>query len=228
MGYHLGKTMVQEAAEEGHNNPAYLLNSSLPQRPAIIGQLAKPASYGGRPLGPHSYDVPSMPWMDEPERPTASFASKTVVGKETPPVTAEIDFLNKPELIDFQRQVAPGFHSYTWGKQAQRPSDPSDAKLDKFYDVDNKLVRCRPAPAPAPASPRLGIAEATQRGLGRAARTGLPPILPFARCGARTHCESPAHPHASPPPSSSLLHLVLSRAAVAGWPARRRSSTSRP
>eukprot|EP00964_Phaeocystis_antarctica_P037783 scaffold21602_cov52-Phaeocystis_antarctica.AAC.4 len=148
--------MVQEAAEEGHNNPAYLLNSSLPQRPAIIGQLAKPASYGGRPLGPHSYDVPSMPWMDEPERPTASFASKTVVGKETPPVTAEIDFLNKPELIDFQRQVAPGFHSYTWGKQAQRPSDPSDAKLDKFYDVDNKLVRCRPAPAPPPPARALG------------------------------------------------------------------------
>ena len=141
MGYHLGKTMVQEAAEEGHNNPAYLLNSSLPQRPLIIGQLAKPASYGGRPLGPHSYDVPSMPWMDEPERPTASFASKTVVGKERPPVTAEIDFLNKPELIDYQRQVAPGFHSYTWGKQAQRPNDPSDAKLDKFYDVDNKLTQ---------------------------------------------------------------------------------------
>ena len=44
------------------------------------------------------------------------------------------------ELIDFQRQVPPGFYSYTWGKQEQRPTDPSDAKLDKFYDYDNKLV----------------------------------------------------------------------------------------
>ena len=150
MGYHLGKTMVQEASEMGHNNPAYLLNSSQPQRPAIIGQLSKSVSYGGRPLGPHSYDVPNMPWMDEPERLTASFASKTVAGKMPPPITAEVDFLNKPELIDFQRQVAPGFHSYTWGKMAQRPNEVS-AKLDKFYDYDNKLVRCRSAPARAPA-----------------------------------------------------------------------------
>jgi len=142
MGYHLGKTMVQEAAEVGHNNPAYLLNSSLPQRPVIIGQLAKPSSYGGRPLGPHSYDVPNMPWMDEPERLTASFASKTKGGtKSIPPLTAEVDFINKPELIDFQRQVAPGFHSYTWGKQAQRPHDPSDTKLDRFYDYDSKLTQ---------------------------------------------------------------------------------------
>lgn len=154
MGYHLGKTMVQEAAEEGKNNPAYLLNSSLPQRPQIIGQLAKPASYGGRPLGPHSYDVPSLPWMDEPERLTASFSSKTVQGKQPPPITAAIDFVNKPELIDFQRQVAPGFHSYTWGKQEQRPIDPNDAKLDNFYDYDNKLVRCAACAASLAACPR--------------------------------------------------------------------------
>ena len=190
MGYHLGKTMVQEAAEVGHNNPAYLLNSSLPQRPVIIGQLANPSSYGGRPLGPHSYDVPNMPWMDEPERQTASFASKTKGGtKSIPPLTAEVDFINKPELIDFQRQVAPGFHSYTWGKQAQRPHDPSDTKLDRFYDYDSKLVRCRPtSSAPAP---------------GTAVRSEPRPALMCARCCARTHRESSDPSHAllfAPPP----------------------------
>ena len=223
MGYHLGKTMVQEAAEEGHNNPAYLLNSSLPQRPTIIGQLAKPASYGGRPLGPHSYDVPSMSWMDEPERPTASFASKTVIGKERPPVTAEIDFLNKPELIDYQRQVAPGFHSYTWGKQAQRPNDPSDAKLDKFYDVDNKLVHCRPPPPNRDAGSQRPPSAAW-------ARRGAPGFRPFCRLRDAAHARTARAlppPHASPLRSSSL-RLALSHAAVAGWPARRRSSTSRP
>jgi len=85
--------------------------------------------------------MPSLPWMDEPERPTASFASKTVLAPTKPPITSDIDFLNKPELIDVQRQVPPGFYSYTWGKQEQRPTDPSDAKLDKFYDYDNKLTQ---------------------------------------------------------------------------------------
>ena len=173
VGYHMGKTMVQIAAEPGRGNPAYLLNSSLPQRPLIIGQIAKPPSYGGRPLGPHSYDIPSLPWMDEPERPTASFASKTVLAPMKPPITADIDYLNKPELIDVQRQVPPGFYSYTWGKQEQRPTDPSDAKLDKFYDYDNKLVPAACARPYPPLPSRLcDVAHS------RTART-LPP--PHAR-----------------------------------------------
>ena len=177
VGYHMGKTMVQIAAEPGRGNPAYLLNSSLPQRPLIIGQIAKPPSYGGRPLGPHSYDIPSLPWMDEPERPTASFASKTVLAPMKPPITADIDYLNKPELIEVQRQVPPGFYSYTWGKQEQRPTDPSDAKLDKFYDYDNKLVPATPVPTPA---------------------------QPFARCGSLTHRKNPAPAPCTPLLSAPL------------------------
>ena len=202
MGYHLGKTMAQEAAEEGHNNPAYLLNSSLPQRPLIIGQLAKPTSYGGRPLGPHSYDVPSLPLVTEPERPTASFASKTVLAAEKPPITADIDFLNKPELIDVQRQVAPGFHSYTWGKMAQRPNDPSDAKLDKFYDVDNKLVHCpaRTSPHPRqPATSRDRRGQPARPGHGVTHRTSAHSA---ARAMRRTHATQEAPPPRPPPPGA--------------------------
>ena len=198
VGYHMGKTMVQIAAEPGRGNPAYLLNSSLPQRPLIIGQIAKPPSYGGRPLGPHSYDIPSLPWMDEPERPTASFASKTVLAPMKPPITADIDYLNKPELIDFQRQVPPGFYSYTWGKQEQRPTDPSDAKLDKFYDYDNKLV---PAACARPYPP-------------------LPSRLRDA-AHSRTARTCPRPMHASPLRSSSL---ALSHAAFAG----RRADAAQP
>jgi len=130
MPYHYGKTMIQQAGEPGHNH-AYLLNSSQPQRPAF-----RPPSYGGRPLGPHSYDPPQPEWLHEETRETSAFASKTVKGKDSPDPTADCDFVNRPELIDFQRTVPPGFYSYTWGKQEQRPLDKFDAKLDKVYDVD--------------------------------------------------------------------------------------------
>ena len=232
VGYHMGKTMVQVAAEPGRGNPAYLLNSSLPQRPLIIGQISKPLSYGGRPLGPHSYDMPSLPWMDEPERPTASFASKTVLAPTKPPITSDIDFLNKPELIDVQRQVPPGFYSYTWGKQEQRPTDPSDAKLDKFYDYDNKLVpNPSPNPNPNPTRTRTRTRTLTNPNPNpnppaACTRPYLPtPAQPFARCGPLTNRKNPAP---APARLSSLLLLPGAERRGFCWPARRRHSTSTP
>ena len=62
-----GKTMSQEAAETPQSYSS-VFNSSVPQRPAF-----KPPSYGGRPLGPHTYDPapPGWPmpyWLKEIDR----------------------------------------------------------------------------------------------------------------------------------------------------------------
>ena len=151
-----GKTMSQEAAETPQSYSS-VFNSSVPQRPAF-----KPPSYGGRPLGPHTYDPapPGWPmpyWLKEIDRQGPSFISKTRQrggavggGREAASITTQIDMLPNvvgenekgvlpaAELVKKQVSNPPGNEGFTWGRQPQHPPEYKDKPLDKYYVTEDK------------------------------------------------------------------------------------------
>lgn len=110
-----------------------VFSSSVPQRPVERGPTR---AFGGRPLGPNSYN-PSMPqWHNDPQRPMSSFASKTQTRNYATPLTSQIDFLN-PDLgpLVSSRGEAPGSRGLEW-PVVPAPSDVErDRGLDEFCDA---------------------------------------------------------------------------------------------
>lgn len=153
-----GKTMAQEAAETPQSYSS-VFNSSVPQRP-VAGAAAR--SYGGRPLGPHTYDPapPGWPmpyWLKEIDRQGPSFISKTRQrggavggGREAASITTQIDMLPNvvgenekgvlpaAELVKKQVSNPPGNEGFTWGRQPQHPPEYKDKPLDKYYVTEDK------------------------------------------------------------------------------------------
>jgi len=112
-----------------------VFNSSVPQRPAEKSALR---SYGGRPLGPNSYSPTPPGWMFEPERQSSAFASKTVKGVTEAALTADIDYLNKPQLLTQVIGDSPGSRGYTWPRHEHEMilGPGGDGLLDRVYDPD--------------------------------------------------------------------------------------------
>lgn len=135
MVYHLGKPMAQTVADSGQAFSS-VFNSSMPQRPVERGALR---SFGGRPLGPNSYNPTPPEWSCEPERQSSAFASKTQKAGIDKVLTSDIDYLNKPELIPkYVEENAPGTLAYSFPRHEQETQivRGGDGLLDRFYDVE--------------------------------------------------------------------------------------------
>ena len=125
--------MVEQAAASTRDYSS-VFNSSVPQRP-LEGAASR--SYGGRPLGPNSYNPPQPPWIVEIERGTSAFLSKTEKSKLAVPITAELDFLDKPEQFEMVNPIAPGSKGLKWNEgEPKTIYDFYDQPLDRFYDPD--------------------------------------------------------------------------------------------
>lgn len=116
-----------------------VFNSSTPQRPVARSAAA---AYGGRPLGPNSYNPAKPEWMHDPDRQTWYFSSKTNFTKDTKPLTAEIDFYASQEST--QLKAAQGSAPFSNGLQWPPPPEPRevvrDPGLDEFSDAINGSV----------------------------------------------------------------------------------------
>jgi len=132
MPNHNGLTFAQEAAAS-HRSYSAVFNSSVPQRQ----QESAKAAYG-RVLGPQAYHVPGPVWAHQVDirHQTSAFASKTNKSKESRPITADVDFVNKPAMISAFRSEAPGTRSLPWGVLEQRPVARRDKQYDGFLDPD--------------------------------------------------------------------------------------------
>lgn len=93
-------------------------------------------SYGGRPLGPCTYHPPPPLWMHNPERNSSAFASKTQKAETKKMLTSDVDFFNKPEVLDLIRRDPPGRRGYKWRQSTNDISIDrwKDPLLDRFYD----------------------------------------------------------------------------------------------
>jgi len=135
MVYHLGKPMAQSVIDSGQAFSS-VFNSSVPQRPSERGALR---SYGGRPLGPNSYTPTPPGWAIDPERQSSAFASKTQKSTLDKVLTSDIDYMNKPELVNrLVDENAPGSLGYTWPRHEHEMvlTHGGDGLLDRYYDVD--------------------------------------------------------------------------------------------
>jgi hypothetical protein len=109
-----------------------VFNSSVPQRPA---EKYATRSYGGRPLGPSSYNPTPPAWLNEPLRELSSFASKTPLRKFQEPITAQLDFLSHAGQLEVQYGAAPGAHGLRWPSPPEEREVVRDPGLDNFSDT---------------------------------------------------------------------------------------------
>ena len=119
-----------------------VFRSVSPQRPPPCEPIPKvmsvqsvPVSYGGRVLGPYTYDM-SQPWITDPDRKNGTFTSTSPrLRKTAVPLSAEHDFV----VSDTRQQSAsaPFSRGKRWNKSARYPS-PSrrDHGLDETMDPE--------------------------------------------------------------------------------------------
>lgn len=122
-----------------------VFNSSTPQRPTERGPAA---AYGGRPLGPCSYNPTKQRWLDDPERQTWYFSSKTQFSKDKKPLTADLDFLASQDSTQLKASLgsAPGSSGLAWPVPPEPREVVRDPGLDEFADaitgsVGSEIVR---------------------------------------------------------------------------------------
>lgn len=110
-----------------------VFNSSTPQRPLERGPAA---AYGGRPLGPCSYNPMKQKWLDDPDRQTWYFSSKTQFTKDRKPLTADIDFLASQDSTQLKASLgsAPGSSGLVWPSPPEPREVVRDPGLDEFAD----------------------------------------------------------------------------------------------
>jgi len=104
----------------------------MPQRPALkLGNEV----YGGRALGPTSYHPKNklVNWNNDTDRMSASFASKTVLGNDPPPITSDIDYMDDPYgSLLASIASSPSARGHGW-PNALEPREPArDPGLDEF------------------------------------------------------------------------------------------------
>jgi len=126
---------MAQATLESNQAFSSVFNSSVPQRPVVKSALR---SYGGRPLGPTSYNPPTPEWMRDPERESSVFASKTQKSSIKKMLTSDIDFLNKPELLHKVHGDVPGSLGYSWPRKSHEINigRSGDELVDRWYDAD--------------------------------------------------------------------------------------------
>jgi len=120
-----------------------VFNSSTPQRPTARSAAA---AYGGRPLGPSSYNPTKQKWLVEPEREASVFASKTPLRKYEVPLTSQLDFLAHAGQLAVQYESAPGSKGLHWPAPPEPREVVRDPGLDEFCDavtgsVGSEIVR---------------------------------------------------------------------------------------
>jgi len=109
-----------------------VFNSSTPQRPTV---RSASAAYGGRPLGPTSYNPAKLEWLDDPGRQGSVFASKTSLRVNDVPLTAQLDFLAHAGQLDKQYESAPGSKGLHWPAPPEPREVVRDHGLDQFCDA---------------------------------------------------------------------------------------------
>lgn len=116
-----------------------VFNSSVPQRPS---EKSAARAYGGRPLGPTTYTLPTCvtPWLDEPDRQTSVFSSKTVHRATTQPLTANLDFLGHAGQLSAQIGTAPGSRGLHWPAPPEPRELYRDPGLDEFCDTMSRSL----------------------------------------------------------------------------------------
>ena len=119
-------------ARPGERTPrsfSSVFNSSTPQRPGFI-KVDK--SQGGRPIGPMTYHLPGLPWLNDPLRPHSTFHSKTKLRQYETPLTAQLDFLGHAGQVSLERAEAPLAHGLRWPDPPEFREVYRDHGLDDF------------------------------------------------------------------------------------------------
>lgn len=125
--------MVKERGpERTQRSFSSVFNSSVPQRPVERGPAR---AYGGRPLGPNTYN-PSMPrWHKDPQRAMGVFTSKTPLRQYDTPLTSQIDYLGHAGQLTSSRAELPGSRGHGWPDVPDPLSVNRDPGLDNFCDA---------------------------------------------------------------------------------------------
>jgi len=127
---HQGKSMAEEV-QSSVRAYAHIFNSSQEQRPDAV----RVDPYGGRPIGPTTYHVRPMAWLNQDRdgtlRATPPFLDRTDNLKSTT-LSSEIGFID-PECYKFVQNGAPGSSGVRWSTMPQRAPLQTQV-LDKFYD----------------------------------------------------------------------------------------------
>ena len=126
-----------------------VFNSFTLQRPDLSKELAT-NKYGGRVLGPYSYEGATQPrpWLTERDlkQPHSMFASRRPrigedwAGAFRPPST-DLDFLQEPPRRQSALQppggfaAAPGAYGQSWPEAVEAPPPPRDHGLDLLSDA---------------------------------------------------------------------------------------------